>query len=87
MNRYTLLYSPEAKEAITNLSPANLKRIAERILLGLLENPFGGKKLLGKLSGLYSIRITRRYRAIYKFDTAKHAIWILDVSSRKDVYR
>jgi addiction module RelE/StbE family toxin len=87
MAKYTLLYSPEAKENITHLPSEKLRHIAERVLLNLSENPFQGKKLLGKLTGLYSARITRRYRAIYQIDIAKHLIWIIDIAHRKEVYR
>ncbi|MEK7448501.1 MAG: type II toxin-antitoxin system RelE/ParE family toxin [Planctomycetota bacterium] len=86
MNQYTLLYSPEAKESIQRL-PSNLKHIAERVLLTLSGNPFQGKKLFGKLAGLYSARITRRYRVIYQINTSKHLIWVLEVAHRKEAYR
>lgn len=87
MNKYTLLYSPESKESITNLPSEKLRHIAERILISLAENPFQGKKLLGKLTGLYSARITRRYRVIYQINNVKHIIWIIDVAHRREVYR
>ena len=87
MNPYTLLYSPEAKQSIGELSPERLKHIAERILLNIAQNPFQGKKLLGKLAGLYSARITRRYRVIYQIDSVKDIVWVMDVAHRKDVYR
>ncbi|MBI5358960.1 MAG: type II toxin-antitoxin system mRNA interferase toxin, RelE/StbE family [Planctomycetes bacterium] len=86
MIQYTLFYSPEAKESISKLT-FKLKRISERSFLNLSGNPYTGKKLSGKLSGLYSIRITRRYRAIYRIDTVKHIIWVLEVSHRKEIYR
>lgn len=87
MNRYTLGYSPEAKEGIDFLPTENPKRIAKRTFEALAENPYKGKKLVGKLTGLYSIRITRRYRAIYQVDTAKQMIFVLDLSHRKESYR
>lgn len=43
------------------------------------------KPLVGKLSGLYSFRITRDYRVIFQFVTAE-AISIIDVGHRRDIY-
>lgn len=87
MRKYTLLYSPEAKESIEAFPAKKLKRIAERVLLNISENPFLGKKLLGKLLGLYSARITRRYRVIYQIDTTKRMVWVITVVHRKEAYR
>ncbi|MEW6557005.1 MAG: type II toxin-antitoxin system mRNA interferase toxin, RelE/StbE family [Elusimicrobiota bacterium] len=86
MTKYKLAYSPEAKESIENL-PCNLKNIAERILINISENPFGGTKLIGKLRGLYSARVTRRYRIIYHINTSSNTIFIIDVIHRKESYR
>lgn len=44
------------------------------------------KQLQGKLGGLYSFRVTRNYRVIFKI--AKEQIYILlAVDDRKDIYR
>ncbi|MEW6040519.1 MAG: type II toxin-antitoxin system RelE/ParE family toxin [Elusimicrobiota bacterium] len=84
--KYKLLYSPEAKGSIENL-PGNLKNIAERIMTNISANPFNGTKLLGKLTGLYSVRVTRRYRAIYYINTSSQTVFIVDVIHRKESYR
>lgn len=60
-------------------------------LIGLVkENPFHpqlhSKNLSGKLSGLYSFRITREYRVTFKFNSPTE-IQLVDVSHRKDIYR
>ncbi len=82
---YRLLYTPEALEGISELT-SDLKRIAERGFLGLAQNPRSGKPLAGKLKGIYSIRITRRYRALYLIKHAEKEIMILDLKHRKEVY-
>ncbi len=84
---FALQYTPEAKEGIEKLSRAGLKHIAEKIFLKISVNPYLGKKLLGKLEGLYSTRITRKYRIIYQIIPDKTAVFILDVSHRKESYR
>lgn len=84
---FLLQYTAEAKEGVGKLSKAGLKHIAEKALLGISANPHLGKRLLGKLEGLYSTRITRRYRVIYQILSDKHAVLILDISHRKESYR
>lgn len=61
------------------------------VLLELVErNPFHPKlhtkPLAGKLSGFYSFRITRDWRAIFQF-IAIDSLQLLEVGNRKDIYR
>lgn len=84
---FTLLYSSQANAGLQKLFKAGLKNIAERTLLKISTNPYSGKKLVGKLDGLYSARITRKYRIIYQILPDKAAVFILDVSHRKESYR
>jgi addiction module RelE/StbE family toxin len=84
---FTLLYSPQAKDGLQKLFEAGLKNIAEKALLKISVNPFSGKKLLGKLDGLYSTRVTRKYRIIYRITSDKSTILILSISHRKESYR
>jgi addiction module RelE/StbE family toxin len=84
---FKLIYTPEAREGIQNLPSSNLKNIAEKNLLKISRNPFLGKKLAGKLKGLYSARITRKYRILYQIFKDKQMIIVLDVSHRKISYR
>ena len=82
-----LQYSPQAREGIEDLIRAGLKHIAEKSILKISANPYSGKKLTGKLDGLYSARITRLYRLIYQILSDTHTVLILDVSHRKESYR
>ncbi len=84
---FALQYTPEAKEGIEKLSKAGLKHIAEKAFLKISVNPYLGKKLLGKLEGLYSTRITRKFRIIYQILSDRHTVFILDISHRKESYR
>ena len=85
MSAYKLLYTPEALEGISKLSQ-NLKEIAERSLLYLAENPTSGKKLSGNLKGIYSTRVTRRYRILYLIKHVEKQVIVLDLKHRKEVY-
>lgn len=52
----------------------------------IARNPERGKKLHGKLSGLYSHRMGS-YRIIYEVYHSKLLVIVLDLGHRKDVYR
>ena len=61
----------------------------KRILLALCiiaEEPFVGKKLKGKLSGLYSYRVWP-YRIIYKVYEKQLLILIIRIGHRQRVYK
>lgn len=84
---FTLQYAPQAKEGVDKLAKLGLKHIAEKSLLKISGNPHLGKKLRGKLQGLYSTRITRKFRVIYQILSDRHIVFILDISHRKESYR
>ena len=84
---FALLYSPQAKEGLQKVFKAGLKNISERTLLKISTNPYLGKKLVGKLDGLYSARITRKYRVVFQILSDTHTVFILDISHRKESYR
>ena len=48
-------------------------------------NPYAGKKLSGKLEGLWRFR-AGKYRVIYVIDESESAIVFLDVGLRKSIY-
>lgn len=59
--------------------------------IGILEkNPYQAilhtKKLIGELTGLFSFRITRDWRALFYFKDPE-TIYILEIGNRKDIYR
>lgn len=60
------------------------KRISERID-SLSQQPMLGKPLTGTLKGSRSLRVGR-YRVIYKVDTAKKEVLIINVGHRRDIY-
>jgi len=52
----------------------------------LTHSPFLGKKLKGKLSGDYSLRVGD-YRIIYTIQKDKLIVYIIDLGHRKEIYR
>lgn len=75
-------------------SAKKLPKYQQQKLARLLEvfatNPFytklHTKHLAGKLSGLYSFRITRDYRVIFKFISPQE-IQLIEVAHRKEIYK
>ncbi|MBI4253101.1 type II toxin-antitoxin system YoeB family toxin [Candidatus Uhrbacteria bacterium] len=65
------------------------KKLA-RLLEVLEANPYHSllhtKPLTGELAGLYSFRITRDWRVIFRFDSPIEII-LIDVGNRKNIYR
>ena len=61
-----------------------------RLTVFLRENPYHPllhtKPLSGDMAGLYSFRITREFRVLFKF-LSPDEIMLLDVGDRKFIYR
>ena len=65
------------------------KRTKEKILEAIekvVEAPYAGTKLRGKLEGLWRWR-TCKYRIIYLIDEKENAVVFLDVGLRKAIYK
>ena len=85
----TLVYSKYFLSQAKKLPKPQQEKLAE--LLDLLSsNPFHSKlhtkHLTGKLSGLFSFRITRDWRVIFQFISPREIV-LVDVAHLKDVYR
>lgn len=82
-------YSKRFFRSAKKLAPAERQRLATLLEL-LEENPFHpllhAKSLEGQLSGVYSFRITRNWRALFRFATPE-IVCMMDIGNRKDIYR
>ncbi|MBU0760394.1 MAG: type II toxin-antitoxin system RelE/ParE family toxin [Nanoarchaeota archaeon] len=81
---YEIIFEEPAKQFIKRLDTSKQKRILEKIEQ-LQHNPRLGKPLLGRLSGLKSLRIDD-YRVIYTVKEIELIVLVLKVGQRKDVY-
>jgi mRNA-degrading endonuclease RelE of RelBE toxin-antitoxin system len=77
-------YSRRSEKDLAEL-PLALRSRAESLAERLDREPGLGKKLLGKLSGLRSVRLGRTHRIIYR--VTDDGVVILTVGQRKDIYR
>jgi addiction module RelE/StbE family toxin len=83
------LYYGDRFTRSTKKLPLKQKEKLAKLLVLLRQNPFDAKlhtkHLTGKLAGLYSLRITRDWRVIFKF-LSPSDIQLIDVANRKDIY-
>ena len=81
---YEISFMKQAEDFLKRLDKQNQERISKKID-ELKQNPKLGDPLLGRLSGLWKLRIGD-YRAIYKIIKEKVLIVILKLGHRKNVY-
>jgi len=79
-----IFLTDQAQKELLKL-PLSEKQKIKKKLLSLESNIFAGKKLLGKLSGFYSLK-TWPYRAIYLIKQNKE-IWVVHILHRQGVYK
>jgi len=83
------LFSLNSRKFLVKLPLKQQAKLASLLEL-LRENPFHSqlhtKHLSGKLSGVYSFRITRDWRVIFRFFSLQE-IQLIDIGHRKDIYR
>ena len=81
---YAIILKSPAKRFLKKLDKASKIEIIKK-LKQLKNNPELGKPLVGRLSGLWSLRIGN-YRAIYQIRQSQLLILVLKISHRKKVY-
>ena len=73
---YEVRITKQAMKDIRTLPP-KLKRKLKSILLEVLSiTPNEGKKLIGELSGNYSVRFTLHDRIVYSIDEEKKTVYV-----------
>jgi len=87
-DRYTVLLTPPARRALTEVLPPSVAAAAWELISGALAAaPWRvGKPLHEPYEGLHSAR-RGTYRILYKIDEGKHAIEIRSIRHRADAYR
>lgn len=76
MSRYEIQITREAEKDIKKLSP-KLKTKLKQILLHVISSePYSGKKLVGDLTGFYSLRLTYKGRIVYTIDKKHKTVYI-----------
>jgi len=74
---YTLVFSRQAKKDIENLTGKQRSKLKELLINIIQKNPYEGKKLIGELSGYFSIRLNIKDRIVYRIDEDNKTVFIL----------
>lgn len=82
-------YADNFLKCVKKLTEKQQAKLARLIVL-LKENPYHPqlhtKSLSGEFAGIYSFRVTRDARVLFKFLSPDEII-LIDVGNRKDIYR
>jgi mRNA interferase RelE/StbE len=81
---YNSVFPKSFKKEFRKL-PTNIQEIVLKTLNKAADNPYAGKRLEGKLGGLWRYR-AGKYRIIYLIDEKESAVVFLDVGLRKSIY-
>jgi mRNA interferase RelE/StbE len=85
--RYDIRFQPAARRAISHRLPETVAAaVLEFCDAALAVNPHRvGKPLFGPLEGCQGAR-RGTYRIVYRIDEKAHAVHVLDVDHRSDIY-
>lgn len=81
---FTLHLSKTAEKELDRLKSDTRQRVL-RTLTNIEKDPFSGKKLKGKLQGIYSYRVWP-YRIIYEINKKDKAVLVSRIAHRQGVY-
>jgi Txe/YoeB family toxin of toxin-antitoxin system len=76
---FEVRFTKEAAKEIKKLTSKQCKKLKDILLYQISEDPFVGKKLVGDLAGLYSMRLNLQDRIVYTIDKANKTIYIHQV--------
>jgi len=82
---FRVLLSPKSQRFLNKLKNKEDKKRIENKLRELKQNPELGKPLVGKLSGLWTIRFGK-YRVMYNIRKSELLVLVLKLGHRKNVY-
>ena len=78
---WQVVFTKHASKDARKLAASGLRTNAERLLAILADNPYQSppsfEKLLGDLSGAYSLRINIQHRLVYQVLDEQHAVKVL----------
>lgn len=80
-----VILSKDAVKQYKRLPKSYITKIHKK-LISLQQNPYEGKKLIGELEGIRSLRAWP-YRILYEINEEKKTIGILKITHRQGVYK
>ena len=82
---YRIKITRRAVKDIETLTPKLRRKLKDILINRIAANPFDGKKLVGDLSGYWSVRLTHKDRIVYKIDDSTNTVYILRTRTHYDV--
>jgi Txe/YoeB family toxin of toxin-antitoxin system len=73
---YEIRFTKEAKKDVDKLSPKLKQKLKKIIQEQITLNPYEGKKLVGDLTGFFSLRLNYKDRILYTIDDQQKLIYI-----------
>ncbi|MCK5595419.1 type II toxin-antitoxin system RelE/ParE family toxin [bacterium] len=73
---YEIRFTKTAFKDTAKLSPKLKQKLKEILLKQVAEEPYSGKKLIGDLTGFFSVRLSYNDRIVYSVDEKKKTIYI-----------
>lgn len=73
---YEIMFTKEAVKDIKRMSTKLKNKLKEIILNKIAVEPYSGKKLIGDLSGFYSVRLSCNDRIVYSIDENNKIVFI-----------
>jgi mRNA interferase RelE/StbE len=74
---YEIRFSKTARRDVMQLTPKIKKKLREILIGHVALDPHSGKRLVGDLAGLFSIRLTFKNRIVYTIDEKHRIVYIL----------
>ena len=78
---FRVLITRRAEKDIQKLHPRTRQKLSEILRNRIAVDPLSGKKLLGELTGCWSVRLNIRDRIVYRVDLATRTVYILRARS------
>ena len=76
MQNYEVRITKQAFSDIKELSPKMKEKLKSMLIEILTSTPYEGKKLIGDLSGNYSIRLNLQDRIVYSIDEDNKIVYV-----------
>ena len=73
---YAVQFTKEAVKDIKKLTPKQKKKAKEIITNQIAEEPESGKRLVGDLTGFYSVRLSYKDRIVYTIDKENNLVTV-----------
>ena len=73
---FEIRFSKTARRDVQQLTPTLKKKLRVILIEHVAREPHSGKRLVGDLEGLYSVRLTFKDRIVYSVDEAHRIVYV-----------